>query len=470
MNCLAVASFSTTNQPWVVRDTNPEMYATPTRAADCKQLAASHDLSSIPFHSSFYERWDKLVCGPCRNAPPSSTGEPRKSCRLPTAERDGYGLVGYTWATTSAAALAKAQEDAGPPPPEPSGRTAACIVGGLRTFAEPTVQESLELHLPRATADLFNYLFLGEELSGRGQGAEADTLATLRRLKELPAVKRAIGTRIQQRENAFRCGQMSTGRFYKIARCAEMISRHAHAQSSSKVQPNAAAAGAAATTTVQKQLYAHVLILRPDVIYFAPYGRCPGISPSAASATAARHPEYNSIRSSSSSSSSSSWISYQGEVLLTPYSNLKVLKSLEHVGCCNLTSRKPRGCFNRGLYSSPMISFLFRQHFQRHGLHWLQSGAQMLQRQPGVGGGGQPQPPQQQAAAAARSACLNWPHAILRPTDPLNKAVKLPEGVTSWLNLSNQHGVYRASVPTSERPESWPLDELIGRGRSVAFS
>ena len=50
-------------------------------------------------------------------------------------------------------------------------RLAVCVAGALRTFLELPVQESFARNFPNA--DVFHHLFLGTELSGRGQGAEA---------------------------------------------------------------------------------------------------------------------------------------------------------------------------------------------------------------------------------------------------------------------------------------------------------
>ena len=314
----------------------------------------------------------------------------------------------------------------------------------MRTFASPVVQESLTLHLPSALVDLFNYLFLGEELSGRGQGAETELATTLRTLRELPATRRAIATRIQDHENSFRCEQMSTGRFYKIARCAEMVQ------------------AATAPADVPSR-YGHILVIRPDVIYFAPFALpLPSCLPSTADVQKVLGAVGGAIEGASaiaaaSTAPSESWISYSGEVLLTPARNLHVLASLEHVRCCNVSARKPRGCFNKNLVA-PWMQFLFRQHFVHHGLLWLQAGAQA--RKPV--GGTSAAAAAAGAASNARRYCHNWPHAILRPSDP-TREIAMPAGVTSWQNLTNQHGVYRTSVATADAPPSWTIDELIDR-------
>ena len=77
-------------------------------------------------------------------------------------------------------------------------------------------------------SDEFVYIYLGEEVSARGQGAEASAAPSkLRALQNLSLVQRAAAVRVQTEENAFRCDQMATGRFYKIARCVELAEAHA---------------------------------------------------------------------------------------------------------------------------------------------------------------------------------------------------------------------------------------------------
>ena len=329
-------------------------YELPLRAAECLRMSPSPRTQlALPLHSTLYERWDKLVCGPCHNAPPKE-GQPMKLCRL--APPQMAPIAGYTWANALADGAPAASSS--PPADEASVaapgsvETAACVVGGLRTFSEPVVQESLSLHLPPSRVDLFLYLYLGEELSARGQGPDsAASAASLRALASLPSTRRAIATRIQTEENAFRCAQMATGRFYKIARCVEMVKAHA----------TPAAHQPAAT-----DYYAQILIIRPDVLYFAPFAppaaRCLPSATDSGSPTSSGATSSGATSSGATSSSivSSEWISYQGEVLLTPYANIAALSDLEHVRCCNVTTRTPRGCFHRGL-DAPWMQYLLRQ-------------------------------------------------------------------------------------------------------------
>jgi hypothetical protein len=74
------------------------------------------------------------------------------------------------------------------------------------------------------------YVFVGEELSHRGQSAPtSSSVRTLRSLLNLSRTSvRPTAVRVQTRENDFICDQMSTGRFYKIARCVELAQQRAH--------------------------------------------------------------------------------------------------------------------------------------------------------------------------------------------------------------------------------------------------
>ena len=238
------------------------------------------------------------------------------------------------------------------------------------------------------------YLYLGEELSARGQGAESAAAPhALRALLNLSFVQRAAAVRVQTAENAFRCDQMATGRFYKMARCVELAEAHARTRGVS---------------------FDHLLILRPDVLYHAPFELPP-----------ARCFERRDLPNRANN-----WISYYQEVLLTPWSNAGAIKALEKCSCCDAKARKPKGCFHMGL-TAPWIQFLYRQHFTRRKLVWLQSGAQQ-----------------------SKATCLaRWAHSILRPQQERS-------GVY-WGNLTNQHGMYRAHVEQLTTPSALPPDQLL---------
>ena len=68
--------------------------------------------------------------------------------------------------------------------------------------------------IKRAGGDIFYHLFVGREVSKKGQ-AYAVTRKSAPRLVE--ALARATMFRFQYEENEFQCGQMATGRYLKIA-------------------------------------------------------------------------------------------------------------------------------------------------------------------------------------------------------------------------------------------------------------
>ena len=106
-----------------------------------------------------------------------------------------------------------------------AGRVALCVTGAVRTFVEPQVYESLaRFASPRGDVDVHYHLFVGRELSYRGQ-ARRVTAAAL-----TPAVANAVSLRLQFTENGYTCGQMTTGKFYKIASCAAQVAAYAAAQ------------------------------------------------------------------------------------------------------------------------------------------------------------------------------------------------------------------------------------------------
>ena len=133
-------------------------------------------------------------------------------------------------------------------------------------------------------------------------------------------------------------------------------------------------------------------------------------------------------------------------MLLTPWANREAVIRLENAPCCNMATRTPRACFQAPL-TTPIVQFLYRQHFMRRGLRYL-SG-----RKPG-----------------SREACFGWGHAIARPADEsprrqpsASSAPPAGRVVRDWLNLSDMHGVYRPDVRQIERPLSRTIDELLGR-------
>ena len=96
---------------------------------------------------------------------------------------------------------------------------AVCVQGAVRTFANTTVAESFErLRFPENT-HFFHYMFVGKELSARGQEAvEPDQAPAMAR-----ALAQSTAFKFQYQENDFTCDNQANGKFHKIAECAKMV-------------------------------------------------------------------------------------------------------------------------------------------------------------------------------------------------------------------------------------------------------
>ena len=204
---------------------------------------------------------------------------------------------------------------------------AACVVGAVRSFIEPQVQQSFTTNIAISGVDLFYYLMAGEEVSARGQSGELDASA-LHRLHRLTnhGSNNTRVVRVQILENKFRCGQMATGRFFKISRCASDARRYAEEHG------------------VQYGLF---LLIRPDVVYDVPF----------------RWPAATCMRNCSSNN----WWSYHQEVIISPFQNIRAFESLAQARCCDLERRLPKACFTSD-HAEPWISFLIKDHFARSGM------------------------------------------------------------------------------------------------------
>lgn len=98
-------------------------------------------------------------------------------------------------------------------------RVAVCVAGAVRSLIEQVVYESMWNFFHLEAIDVYFHLFTATELSARGQ--RNLTIAHKSQLHE--ALKYAKGVRFQVTENPTTCGQMTTGKFYKIEMCAKMI-------------------------------------------------------------------------------------------------------------------------------------------------------------------------------------------------------------------------------------------------------
>jgi len=196
-------------------------------------------------------------------------------------------------------------------------RTAACVVGAVRSLLEADVRDAFQQYLLNAThVDVFFYLFVGEEISVKGQ--KALQLAKAIQLRQFTA--QAIEAKIQMVENNFSCGQMSTGSFYKIARCAQMVEQHARQHAVH---------------------YTSLLLTRPDMRLL---GQLPTRVPSI--------PRWMSLLNS--------------ETYFLDYNaGIRLSMSLPQAMCCDPVRRTPRGCFVDALVE-PDVAFMKEHHFMRH--------------------------------------------------------------------------------------------------------
>mmetsp|Transcript_131488 Transcript_131488/g.366464 ORF Transcript_131488/g.366464 Transcript_131488/m.366464 type:complete len:654 (+) Transcript_131488:107-2068(+) len=169
--------------------------------------------------------------------------------------------------------------------------------------------------------DIFYYLYMGRELSSRGQyegltSAQAGAFAA--------ALRGATQFQFQYEENNFTCGQMTTGRFYKQARCADIVSGY----------------------QMEHRLRYNVLIYtRPDLFYEAPLPSLIGL-----------------IRYSPLTFASFRY----GDLVAMSGGALGLAMHLPNATCCNLTTREPGGCFY-GKVPEPRSNFIFERHFLSQG-------------------------------------------------------------------------------------------------------
>lgn len=98
-------------------------------------------------------------------------------------------------------------------------RVAVCVAGAVRSLIEQVVYESMWSFFHLEDVDVYFHLFTATELSARGQR----NLTTAHETQLHEALKYAKGVRFQATENPTTCGQMTTGKFYKIEMCAKMI-------------------------------------------------------------------------------------------------------------------------------------------------------------------------------------------------------------------------------------------------------
>ncbi|KAL9181663.1 hypothetical protein ACHAXT_012006 [Thalassiosira profunda] len=193
---------------------------------------------------------------------------------------------------------------------------AVCVAGAVRSFAFPDVVGRFQrIHFPPNTR-FFHHLFVGEELSMRGQHAltkeDAAGMAA--------ALGNSTAFRLQYQENEVTCGQMTTGKFHKIAACMEMIDEYS-----------------------QKEgvRFKAIAFVRPDLAW-----QC------------AEFPAYHAI-------AAADWyVNFLDEVFVISGSEAsrRVARDVPKAQCCNPASREPLDCFLDGL-EEPRPNFIQHRHF-----------------------------------------------------------------------------------------------------------
>jgi hypothetical protein len=208
---------------------------------------------------------------------------------------------------------------------------AVCLVGAARSMDNLGIVNSLHANVIRPLeavggADLFFHVHVGKELSERGQ----DAVSPERAESMANALQNATQFRFQYQENDFTCGQMATGKFWKVSQCAHMVMNYSR-------------------TTGTK--YDCFLLLRPDWYV--------------------RKIEFKKIlrmqRRRDRHQRESTWIKVQTKFVCdctvadyTP--GILAASTLDRAACCNIEKREPSECFINGL-QEPDANFLFRRHF-----------------------------------------------------------------------------------------------------------
>ena len=195
-------------------------------------------------------------------------------------------------------------------------RIAVCIAGAVRSLTEKKVYSSI--HNFYEDADIFYHLYIGAELSLRGQRKPLNSR------KVTNSLVNATGVRLQYNENDYTCGQQTTGKFYKDEQCARMV------------------LGFAAMHNIT---YDTFVLTRPDYML--------------------------NIKSNTSVFKLLSFFEGQKNfyhnfndevVLLSASDGIKLTAKMTQAQCCNNEKRSPKGCFYKGL-KEPRANFIAARHF-----------------------------------------------------------------------------------------------------------
>eukprot|EP00438_Fugacium_kawagutii_P009210 Skav205372 [mRNA] locus=scaffold4386:84915:85931:- [translate_table: standard] len=208
---------------------------------------------------------------------------------------------------------------------EPSTKDyAVCVVGAVRSMTAREVMQSWSENLVKVAkrspngADFFYHLFVGTELSARGQSALPKSAAENLSV----ALMHATQFQFQYTENDFTCEQMTSGRFFKVSQCASMIRRY-------QMRENVN--------------YRAIVFTRPDMI-ISEFKTLPDLKK--CQTPAARW-----------------WMNLvDGDMYAMSGDALDVAENLTEAECCNSTSRLPLACFIPG-QEAPRPNYLLARHF-----------------------------------------------------------------------------------------------------------
>ena len=218
------------------------------------------------------------------------------------------GILAGAGHTRGAAAPAASRSRQPREPATGARRTAVCVAGAARTVAAPDVSRALGRFVDGTPADLFFHLFVGAELSFRGQGGAAP-------ISLIGALDAAAAVRLQYKENRIVCGTDAAGRFFKIARCAEMVRNYAR---------------------LHNRSYDLLVMTRPDYL-FGTTNPLPTLVRSAP-----RTPFLLNCRA---------------DFLLASYADgAEKAIGLVDAACCDETRRSPRECFLPRLGEKPYVA------------------------------------------------------------------------------------------------------------------
>lgn len=195
-------------------------------------------------------------------------------------------------------------------------RIAVCIAGAVRSLTDKRVYSSIQDFYK--DADIFYHLYVGVELSLRGQR----NFLNPRDLTN--ALTNATGVRLQYTENDFTCGQQTTGKFFKNEQCARMVLGYA---------------------AMHNITYDAFILTRPDMKI--------GVKTNDSLLALFSYFE----------GQETIYHNFDDEVVLLSYPEGALLAAkMTQAQCCNNKERSPTGCFIKGL-KEPRVNFIAARHF-----------------------------------------------------------------------------------------------------------